>query len=173
MAKEYGQHNVPPATNVDNSAWEIYNNRALSIDRELIKDWSDSLNTLLIFAALYSAVLTPFIIESMKLLQEDPADITKDALLAITRQLANSSVPAFEPETFVAPEYAVRINYYFFLSISSSLAAALGAVLALQWVGSYDAGLNQSSPEERALQRHVRYDGIKHWKMVQIIAFLP
>ena len=51
--------------------------------------------------------------------------------------------------------------------------AALAAVLALQWVGSYDAGLNPSSPEGRALQRHVRYQGVEKWRMVQIIAFLP
>lgn len=171
-----GETRAPPGSlNVDanTTAWEVYNSRAMTIDGELIKDWNDSLNTLLIFAALYSAVLTAFIIESMRLLQEDPAIVTRDVLLAISNQLANNTIPAFEPTTFVAPAYAIRINYYFFLSISSSLIAALGAVLALQWVGSYDAGLNQSSPQDRALQRHFRYLGVDKWKMVQIIAFLP
>ncbi|PVF97758.1 hypothetical protein CPB86DRAFT_734360, partial [Serendipita vermifera] len=64
----------------ETTVWEIYNHKALEVDREMIKDWNDSLNTLLIFTALYSAVLTAFIIESMKLLEEDPAETTRDIL---------------------------------------------------------------------------------------------
>lgn len=33
------------------TAWEIYNTRATVYDKELIKDWNDSLNTLLIFVS--------------------------------------------------------------------------------------------------------------------------
>jgi Family of unknown function (DUF6535) len=124
-------------------------------------------------AALYSAILTAFIIESMKLIQEDVTEATRDVLFTITRQLANNTVAAFEPKSFVAPAWAVRVNYYFFTAISCTLMSALSAVLALQWVGSYDTGLNPSSPEGRALQRHVRYRGVEKWRMVQIIAFLP
>jgi hypothetical protein len=31
------------------TAWEVYNDRAFETDKERIKDWNDSLNTLLIF----------------------------------------------------------------------------------------------------------------------------
>lgn len=173
LAREPRKANAPLVVDENTTAWEIYNDRASTYDREMIKDWNESLNTLLIFAALYSAVLTAFIIESMKLLQEDVTETTRDILLVITRQLANTSAEPFKPEPFVAPDYAVRVNYYFFTSISCSLVAALGAVLALQWVGSYDAGLNQSSSEQRALQRHFRYEGIEKWKMGEILALLP
>jgi hypothetical protein len=97
---------------------------------------------LLCQAALYSAVLTAFIIESMNMLQEDPAEITRDVLLTITKQLANQSTPAFERPPFQVPSYALRVNVYLFISILLSLIAALTAVLALQWVSSYDFGLN-------------------------------
>jgi hypothetical protein len=33
------------------TAWEVYNDRALETDKERIKDWNDSLNTLLIFVS--------------------------------------------------------------------------------------------------------------------------
>jgi hypothetical protein len=33
------------------TAWEIYNNRAIVYDKELIKDWNDGLSTLLIFVS--------------------------------------------------------------------------------------------------------------------------
>ncbi|PVF92409.1 hypothetical protein CPB86DRAFT_791186 [Serendipita vermifera] len=157
----------------ETTAWEIYNHKASEVDREMIKDWNDSLNTLLIFTALYSAILTAFIIESMKLLEEDPAETTRDILLILSRQLANSSFPPFEPITYQTPQYAIVVNGLFFTSLSCSLIAALLAVLALQWVANYDMGLNTSSPEKRALQRHIRLMGIWKWKMSELIASLP
>lgn len=36
----------------ETTAWEVYNKRALIVDRELIKDWNDTLNTLLIFVRI-------------------------------------------------------------------------------------------------------------------------
>jgi hypothetical protein len=41
----------PLVVNKDTTAWEIYNHKASEIDRETIKDWNDSLNTLLIFVS--------------------------------------------------------------------------------------------------------------------------
>jgi hypothetical protein len=35
----------------DTTVWEIYNHRAFEIDKEMIKYWNDSLNTLLIFVS--------------------------------------------------------------------------------------------------------------------------
>ncbi|PVF97755.1 hypothetical protein CPB86DRAFT_706511, partial [Serendipita vermifera] len=155
------------------TSWEIYNHKANEIDRELIKDWNESLNLLLIFTALYSSVLTAFIIESMKLLEEDPADTTLNVLLVMSNQLANRSLPAFERIEFKAPRYAIIVNGLFFTSLSCALIAALLAVLALQWVANYDMGLNTSSPRKRALQRHMRWMGVETWKMQELISSLP
>jgi hypothetical protein len=41
----------PHVVTKDTTAWEIYNHKASEIDREMIKDWNDSLNTLLIFVS--------------------------------------------------------------------------------------------------------------------------
>lgn len=109
----------------------------------------------------------------MQLMQQDSSDVTLDVLLVITKQLANNSTPAFELTTFVAPEWAIRVNYCFFASLSCALVTALAAVLALQWVSSYDRGLNPSSAEGRALQRHFRSQGAKEWKLEHIITSLP
>jgi hypothetical protein len=118
-------------------------------------------------------VLTAFIIESMKLLQEDPAETTRDILLIISQQIANSSLPPYQSANYQTPQYAVVVNGLFFVSLSCGLVVALVAVLALQWVANYDIGLNTSSPRKRALQRHLRWSGIEKWKMAEIIAFLP
>ncbi|PVG00277.1 hypothetical protein CPB86DRAFT_813317 [Serendipita vermifera] len=155
------------------SAWELYNKKASNIDKEDIREWNDSLNTLLIFAALYSAILAAFIIESMKMLQEDSADATRDILLVMSKQLANSSTAAFEETPFVASTYAVRVNIFLFINLLCGLIAASSAVLALQWVANYDLGLDTTSPQKRALQRQLRAAAIETWKMKEFIAFLP
>jgi hypothetical protein len=41
----------PFAVAKETTAWEIYNSKASGIDKEMIKDWNDSLNTLLIFVS--------------------------------------------------------------------------------------------------------------------------
>ncbi|PVF92403.1 hypothetical protein CPB86DRAFT_877905 [Serendipita vermifera] len=157
----------------DKTPWEVYNHKALEVDKEMIMDWNDSLGIVLFFTGLYSAVLTAFIIESMKLLEEDPAETTRDILLTVSRQLANSSFPAFEPTAYETPPYAIIVNGLFFASLLCALIAALLGVLALQWVANYDTGLSTSSPEKRALQRHIRFRGVEKWKMSEVIASLP
>ncbi|PVF90767.1 hypothetical protein CPB86DRAFT_573247 [Serendipita vermifera] len=161
LGREPKQPGDPLFVTSETTAWEIYNHEASEVDKEMIKDWNEILNTLLIFTALYSAVLTAFIIESMKLLEEGIAETTRDILLIVSRQLANSSFPAFEPTTYATPQYAIVVNGLFFASLSCALIATLLAVLALQWVANYDMGLNTSAPEKRALQRHVQFRGIE------------
>jgi hypothetical protein len=41
------------------TVWEIYNYESGKIDREMIKDWNDSLNTLLIFVSRHSNSVIP------------------------------------------------------------------------------------------------------------------
>jgi hypothetical protein len=51
LGKNPNRSGEPLLVNKDTTAWEIYNHRASEIDREMIKDWNDSLNTLLIFVS--------------------------------------------------------------------------------------------------------------------------
>jgi hypothetical protein len=49
QVKESARPDDPLTINEDTTAWEIYNYRAAEVDREILKDWNDNLNTLLIF----------------------------------------------------------------------------------------------------------------------------
>jgi hypothetical protein len=51
--REARQPGTPLKVTQDTSIWEIYNYEAEIVDRERIKDWGDSLNTLLIFVREY------------------------------------------------------------------------------------------------------------------------
>ncbi|KZV83050.1 hypothetical protein EXIGLDRAFT_583946, partial [Exidia glandulosa HHB12029] len=56
--------------------WKIYAREAKNYDDDIIRAWNASLDTLLIFAGLFSAVSTAFIIESYKFMQPDYAQLT-------------------------------------------------------------------------------------------------
>jgi hypothetical protein len=52
LVKESASPDDPLTIDEDTTAWEIYNHKASEVDRELIKDWNDNLNTLLIFVSI-------------------------------------------------------------------------------------------------------------------------
>lgn len=118
-------------------------------------------------------MLTSLCVESRKLLEQDPLDVLQRTVTYIADRDVNSS--AILPSTTFRPEaWAIAVNGYFFASLASSILAAIGAVMCLQWVGEYDAGLEAAStPEQRALRAHYRYRATKQWYMHQLIAALP
>lgn len=56
-------------------------------DDEMIGDYEDDINTMLVFAGLFSAVVTAFIIDSYKWLQQDSTQIMIRLLVQISSQL--------------------------------------------------------------------------------------
>ncbi|TDL22565.1 hypothetical protein BD410DRAFT_722491, partial [Rickenella mellea] len=68
--------------------WQPYLNLAEKYDKTVVEGWRDDMDALLIFAALFSASVTTFVVDSYKYLQADPADLTLSVLLQISRQLA-------------------------------------------------------------------------------------
>ncbi|KIM26694.1 hypothetical protein M408DRAFT_72415, partial [Serendipita vermifera MAFF 305830] len=157
------------------TAWDVYNNEARKVDIEFVKDWKDSLNSLLLFAAIFAAVLTAFIIESKKLLEQDQTELLVDMTMQYFNSKGNLSNTLFTRPEFEPSFTAISINCLLFASLGASLLSALVSVVALQWVGDYDAAITRggSSPEDRAKRRQFRYDGVLNWKMGEIIATLP
>ncbi|PVF99313.1 hypothetical protein CPB86DRAFT_757098 [Serendipita vermifera] len=154
--------------------WELYNERAHIYDRETLKEWEDNLSILLVFTALFSGILTAFIVSSLPLVTEDKQDVMKNILLVISRQLQNASTPAYHPVIFEPTQWSINVNILFFTSLGCNLFAALSSVLALQWVRDYDVGLSGiTDPRERALRRHFRLQGVQTWLMPEIISLLP
>ncbi|KAG9120588.1 hypothetical protein FRC07_003861, partial [Ceratobasidium sp. 392] len=69
----------------DAGIWQLYVDEASDHDAELVKEKNDNLDVMLLFAALFSAILTAFLIESKSLLQEDSGDLTVTLLLTIAQ----------------------------------------------------------------------------------------
>ncbi|CAK5265972.1 unnamed protein product [Mycena citricolor] len=126
-----------------NKLWGVYISEAQSSDKGLIDGWRSEMDGLLIFAGLFSGVVTTFIIESYKTLRPDPASETVALLNQISRQLANLNngtavtdalppVPAFSP-----PISSVVCNALWFTSLGLSLSCALVATLVKQWAQGF------------------------------------
>ncbi|KAJ7188979.1 hypothetical protein C8R46DRAFT_1206089 [Mycena filopes] len=121
--------------------WAVYISEAEKYDKALVESWRGNMDGMLIFAGLFSASLTAFIIESYKTLTPDSGHTTAALLKQISGQLAASaSGTIFEvpPSTaFVVPMSSLICNILWFTSLGFSLACALVATLVEQWARDF------------------------------------
>ncbi|KAG8742683.1 hypothetical protein FRC10_001039 [Ceratobasidium sp. 414] len=159
----------------DATVWKLYLDEAEEYDQELVKGRHASLDVLLLFAALFSAILTTFLVDSKNLLQADPASTSVALLLLIAQNQAGASpdtpstiqIPPFTPATS-----ALWINGLWFVALALSLAAALIVMLSKEWLTAYTASRPRPA-HPHALLRQARLDGLDNWWALHIIALLP
>ncbi|CAE6423775.1 unnamed protein product, partial [Rhizoctonia solani] len=166
----------------DAQVWKTYVREADQVDRELVEGWNNSMDVILIFAALFSAISTAFVIESYKNLKQDPADASSQTLLTISQTLmfiANGSQPTntplatdTEPTAFHASARDICVNALWFLSLSLSVAVSLICMLAKEWCLEFMSG-RIGPAGAQARRRQQRWDGLVNWKMKEIILVLP
>ncbi|CAE6411916.1 unnamed protein product [Rhizoctonia solani] len=172
----------------DARVWKVYVWETDKWDAELVDGWNKSLDLLLVFAALFSAISTSFLLESSGMLKQDPNAVSASALIAISQALiaiANSS--SFDPATtlgigpdsltpFTPSRNAVVINTLWYLSLSISIATSFLAMLAKEWCASFAAKFvanRTGHPCDQAHRRTQKWTMIERWKMQEIITFLP
>lgn len=130
-------------------------------------------------------MVTAFTVEVLKRLQPDQAEITSTVLLSIHHQLNNLiaqnattiSLPEPFPDPsgkgFAAPAFLVNVNICWFLSLTFSLTTVLTGILCLQWIQSYQR-IDVSAPGEATVAlRYFRLQGLRYWRVPDIIALLP
>ncbi|KAJ7245566.1 hypothetical protein C8J57DRAFT_1362403, partial [Mycena rebaudengoi] len=82
---------APPATDKETTFWNAYKTLSEEYDREFHKKYGTDLDTSLIFAGLFSAISSAFIIQIQPELQQDPNEVTQQ-LLRILIHNANQSL---------------------------------------------------------------------------------
>ncbi|KAJ7637987.1 hypothetical protein DFH06DRAFT_1002001, partial [Mycena polygramma] len=121
--------------------WAVYLKEAEKYDKGLVESWKSDMEGLLIFAALFSAILTAFLVESYKSLTPDSGDSTVQLLVQISQQLAasaNGSTIHLAPPTPFKPTVTSFVcNALWFISLGFSLACALIATLIQQWARNF------------------------------------
>ncbi|KAK1216326.1 hypothetical protein PQX77_021049 [Marasmius sp. AFHP31] len=152
-------------------SWEVIMKEVTSLDDGLVGGWKEDIDTLLVFAGLFSAVVTAFTIESYQWLQEAPEDTTVALLKQISQQMNGTSVP--EPDTFSVSSSDVAINVLWFLSLIIALVDALFALLCKQWLREHRRHTHTRTPSEALALRWLRNQSLEKWRVPTILASLP
>ncbi|KAH0583180.1 hypothetical protein H2248_011062 [Termitomyces sp. 'cryptogamus'] len=161
--------------------WNIYLDEAESYDADMIQGFRNIMDGLLVFAALFSAVVTTFVAQTSQTLQPDSAQITAYLLYEnnqLLRAAGNRTIISDVPAAPLAPgsrthtTIDICVNGLFFTSLALSLSTALLTVLAKQWIHAYTS-IVPGGARTRALIRHFRFRGLTKWKLSEIIESLP
>ncbi|KAJ7707194.1 hypothetical protein B0H14DRAFT_3172724 [Mycena olivaceomarginata] len=132
---------------------------------------------LLIFAGLFSASLTAFLIESYRSLTPDQGAIAIAVLAQISLQLdPNSDIKsgAIVTSSFTPSTSSLACNTLWFLSLGLSLCCALIATLVDQWARDFIQRTEmRPSPVIRARIFSYLYFGIQRFGMHTVVEFIP
>ncbi|KAG6919750.1 hypothetical protein DXG01_001584 [Tephrocybe rancida] len=161
--------------------WSVYLDEAESLDTDILQGYRNITDTLLIFAALFSGVVTTFVVQTSTALQSNNAQIMV-ALLSENNQLLRAAgngtkvnaVPfaTLSLGSLTHSPTDVWVNGLFFASLALALSTALLTVLAKQWIQAYTS-IIPGDGKTRALIRQFRFQGILKWQLGGIIEALP
>ncbi|KAH8823218.1 hypothetical protein DL96DRAFT_1818972 [Flagelloscypha sp. PMI_526] len=161
--------------------WATYLDEAESYDHDMIQGFRDTIDSLLVLAGLFSAVVATFVIQTSQSLKPDYAKLGVFLQLeqvALLRTGGNVSAMAAIPSSRTTVEISTYkladlwVNGLFFTSLSLSMATALLGVLVKQWCQAYTS-VTSGSSRDKALTRQFRFDGLQKWKLQEIVGSLP
>ncbi|KAF7341279.1 hypothetical protein MVEN_01864000 [Mycena venus] len=158
--------------------WAVYISEAEKYDKGLVESWKSDMQGMLIFAGLFSASLTAFLIESYKTLNIDSGNATVQLLARISQQLdgsANgSTLPIPSPSSFTPTTASIICNALWFISLGLSLTCALIATLLDQWARDFlHRSEIRSAPLIRARIFSYLYYGLKRFNMHTVVEIIP
>ncbi|KAJ3876872.1 hypothetical protein F5051DRAFT_466309 [Lentinula edodes] len=161
--------------------WKVYLDEAEHYDDEMLGGFKDTIDSLLVFAALFSGVVTTFVTVTITAFQPNYSQITATLLVEqvqLLRAAGNLTAINAIPSTTLNPDDAspgtndIWINGLFFASLSLALATALLSVLVKQWLQAYSS-MSFGNAKEKALIRQYRIAGFEKWQVPEIIGTLP
>ncbi|KAH7103549.1 hypothetical protein BKA62DRAFT_45280 [Auriculariales sp. MPI-PUGE-AT-0066] len=178
MSKEFDKKYEPdrPGEEASENArvWSIYRDRSRETDQDIVKGWNGMLDVLLMFAGLFSAVVTAFLLEVQNKLEPNQGEYLMKTFLAVHR---NQSIDGseFDPNQYAAPSSAIWITALWLLSLMISLIVALFASLSKQWLQEYTSTMRASSASHQSWTfRHAFFSrGLDRWHVDAIVGGLP
>ncbi|SJK98234.1 uncharacterized protein ARMOST_01495 [Armillaria ostoyae] len=155
---------------------------SVTFDANMVEDSRDSVDVLLVFAGLFSAVVSTFVTQASQGLSADYTQMSASflfELVAIQRALASGATvdtvnsSPYDPSSVFVPSIgSIWVNGLWFTSLVLSLTTALIAVLVKQWLHYYVA-LPSGTPREHSHVRQFRYMGFQQWHVLVIVGLLP
>ncbi|KAH9925983.1 uncharacterized protein B0H18DRAFT_876753 [Fomitopsis serialis] len=175
LEKVFEKYLKPLDPQKQEDAWPVLAKEVWSYEKERIERWRNEISTLLVFAGLFSAVLTAFVGAYYAILLPPP-DFNTVILERISEQLGNtSSNPDVAPaSTFPSAPPAPRwIATLWFASLVLSLGSASVALAVNQWLNFHaeQSGLRTTQQKVRTWQ--LRRDALTRWGVEGIVSLLP
>ncbi|PBK62047.1 hypothetical protein ARMSODRAFT_852668, partial [Armillaria solidipes] len=163
------------------SVWRAYLHEGIINDSDTLRNKRGEVNILLVFARLFSAVVSNFITTSSDNLQPDYQKMSAFLLfdqVNIQRGLANGisldDIPTSGADPtipFLPDPIPLAVNRLWWTSLTLSLVTAFFAILVDAWYCHYVLPI-AGQPKVRARIRHLRYRGLIKWCLCAYISFL-
>ncbi|KAF9781606.1 hypothetical protein BJ322DRAFT_232845 [Thelephora terrestris] len=153
----------------------LYRRESEEFDKDYAGKYDEDLNTSLIFAGLFSAVSSAFIIDVQSNLQPDPNAMTAAYMRILIHNMNNTLFPDADPSSTIwtgPPPEIVKVQSLLYSSLATSLFAAFIAMLGKQWVNRY-IRKQGGSAAEKSRDRQRKLDGSKDWYLQLVIESLP
>ncbi|KAF8486805.1 hypothetical protein DFH94DRAFT_617387, partial [Russula ochroleuca] len=168
--------------------WTVYEKVAKSQDEAKFHALKDDMNSVVLFAGLFSAALTPFIIESKKNLSGSPTDqivyyLEQHSIIlsqlsqqisSIAPQISIPSTPPPPYPPFIPLTVDVSLNVFWFMALVLSLFGALIATLVQQWArGSLRTHHENRNPMRNARLRQYFSEQFTRWHVHAVAEATP
>ncbi|KAK0492711.1 hypothetical protein EDD18DRAFT_1010662, partial [Armillaria luteobubalina] len=162
--------------------WPAYLDESMINDTDMLGNQRGQVNILLVFAGLFSAIVSAFIVQSVGDLQPNYTEVSALLLfdqINIQRALANGTsldlitTSGADPTAPFTPQILYSwVNGLWFASLAFSLATALFAVLADEWYCHYRSPISGDA-EFRGRIRLSRHRNLIRWHVSTLIGLLP
>ena len=176
--------------------WSAYERMEKQHDDEFLEKYNGDMDVLLISvsvvqlthffqsrlnqlfeAGLFSTINTAFILNMESTLRPNPTDTTNALLEILINQVNNDTMYSNDTSLPVwngTDPIIILIQSIAYMSLSTSLLAAFGAVLGKQWLSHYKTSrFGRGALHERCTRRQQKLDGMKRHNFNTIMIALP
>ncbi|KAJ7922125.1 hypothetical protein B0H13DRAFT_1603947, partial [Mycena leptocephala] len=165
------------ASSKQDDSWVGCAEATRAFDKEMVGSLRGDMDTLLVFASLFSAVVTAFVIESYPGLSGTSSADSSAALIQLLLLREQEKIATIATtSSSAASTSSIWINGLWFSSLVLSLNTVLGAVLVKQWLGEYElvtCSRSRASPREQVALRQLTFDSFGRWRVATIAEYLP
>ncbi|TFY54432.1 hypothetical protein EVJ58_g8868 [Rhodofomes roseus] len=165
--------NTPKQNISTDRAWAQCAKDVWSDEADRVKTWNDEIDTLLVFAGLFSAILTAFVVQYYPTLQAS-GGAQPQIIIISTPDSANLTVSYPAPPPTPVTASAIAINALWFVALVFSITSASLGISVKQWLAHYIP--SESDIGDARLRLHIwrlRSRGLARWHVPEIIGLLP
>ncbi|KAJ3557774.1 hypothetical protein NM688_g1283 [Phlebia brevispora] len=155
------------------AGWDAIAAQAGKVDEEKLQDLKEDIDTILVFAGLFSSVLTTFLSASLQNLQVDNSALTVQLLREMALQAQGAAQPLVSiPHAFSPSASSISVNVLWFGSLIMTITTASIGFLVKPHIRKYLSGDSQLSEQSRIRIRHFRYTTFIKWRFFQLATIL-